>query len=446
MFNYKMGRNSWYSSQSTQDQQAPSSAAPAAVAGAIAPAHNGVADPNVAPSIPKYNQIVPQSVPVNACWGGSQQQVDVIIDRSIGKALNYFVEFDVTFTNSANTAGKAFLASAASLIDRYDILYNGSVIETVYADNLFYEGMVLKTDQELAQHAPIWGIDFNTSTGYPQPAEIDVSGAITTAQYSYYVPLVGVVPSAQLFVAGVKGELRYRFYLADNPLCGKAGYTGAFQTTSTVTINLKNMTLWVEEASLSDETFNALLKQHKHGINYRSVLRTLWQKTQPTITAGNTQTDILNAFSNDSAGLLVYVTNNSLDNAYFMERIPLKNLQLLDAGGATLTRVLPSALVENSITPAVTPVAASFVNNPNFTTYIFPFCSSLERVLNCGSQPKGGLKLSAQEQLSINVNSNQAGVLENVISFDYCAMRVQKGELKWARTAGDLPGWSANDY
>ena len=438
-----MGRNSWYSGQSSQEQSAPSSMAPAAVAGAIAPAHNGVADSNVAPSIPKYNQIVPQSVPVNACWNGnSSVQVDVIVDRSIGKALNYFVEFDVTYTNSANTAGVAYLASAASLIDHYDILYNGSVIETVYANNLFYEGMVLKTDQELAQHAPIWGIDFNGTTGYPQPSKVDISGAITTAQQTYYVPLVGVVPSAQLFVAGVKGEIRYRFYLAAKPLCGANG----FVSTSTVSINLKNMTLWVEEASLSDETFNALLRQHKQGINYRSVLRTLWQKTQPTLTAGNTQTDILNAFSNDSAGLLVYLTNNSLDNGYFMSRIPLKNLQLLDAGGATLTRVLGSSLVENSITTSVTPVASSFVNNPSFNTYIFPFCSSIERVLNCGSQPKGGLKLSAQEQLSINVDSNQTSVLENVISWDYCAMRVQKGELKWARTAGDLPGWAAADY
>ena len=126
---------------------APASQAPAAVAGYIAPAHNGVADSNVAPAIPKYNQIVPQSVPVNACWQGSQIQVDVIVDKSIGKALNYFVQFDVQYKNTG-AAGNAFLASAASLIDHYDILYNGSVIETVYAANLFMEGMVMKSKEE----------------------------------------------------------------------------------------------------------------------------------------------------------------------------------------------------------------------------------------------------------------------------------------------------------
>jgi hypothetical protein len=425
---------------------APSQQAPAATAGAIAPAHNGTADSNVAPAIPKLNQIVPQSVPTNACWNGSQVQVDIIVDRSIGKALKYFVEFDVQWQNT-DVSGNAYLPSSAALIDHYDILYNGSVIETVYANNLFYEGMVMKSDQELAQHAPIWGIDFDAS-GNPIPHKQFVGqgsgqAPFKTETQTYYCPLVGVVPSAQLFVAGVKGEIRYRLYLASKPLCGANG----FVTPASISLNLQNMTLWVEEASLSDETFNALLQQHKSGINYRSVLRTLWQKTQPSLTHGNVQTDILNAFSNDSAGLLVYLTNNSLDTGYFMSRIPLTSMQLLDAGGATLTRVLGGSLVENHVTPGVTPVASAFVNNDTFSTYIFPFCSSIERVLNCGATPKGGLKLSAQEQLSINVLSTQSSaVLENVISFDYCAMRVQRGELKWARTAGDLPGWSRADY
>ena len=129
-----------------------------------------------------------------------------------------------------------------------------------------------------------------------------------------------------------------------------------------------------------------------------------------------------------------------------MSRLPLTSLQLLDAGGATLTRVLNGNLSNQVITPSVTPVASNFTNNPNFNLYIFPFCSSVERVNN-GGKVLGGLKLSAQEQLSINIASTPgAAVLENVISFDYLSMRVQNGELKWARTAGEVPAWAGAGY
>jgi len=435
-------RRSWYNNQRSEDYS-PATMAPAAVAGYIAPAHDGVADANIAPAIPKYNQIVPQSVPVNACWSGSQIQVDVIVDKSIGKALNYFVQFDVQYKNTGTASGDAYLASAASLIDHYDILHNGSVIETVYGPNLFMEGMVMSTNQKLAQNSKVWGIDITTnSSGYAQPSKQTVaapaSGATvaSSSTITYYVPLVGVVPSAELFVAGIKGELRFRFYLEANPLCNANGFT----TPSTMSISLQNMYLWVEEASVSEETFSALMKQSKSGLNYRSTIRTLWQKTQPSLTANSPQTDILNAFSNDSAGLLVWLSNTSLDNGWFMNRIPLSTLQLLDAGGATLTRQLNAPLVNNVITPSQVPVASNFLNNPNFSMYLFPFSSSLYRVLN--GKTLGGLRLSAQEQLQIQVpTAPGSAVLENVISFDYAALRVQNGELKWARTAGDIPAW-----
>lgn len=435
-------RRSWYNNQRSEDYS-PATMAPAAVAGYIAPAHDGVADANIAPAIPKYNQIVPQSVPVNACWNGSQIQVDVIVDKSIGKALNYFVQFDVQYKNTGTASGDAYLASAASLIDHYDILHNGSVIETVYGPNLFMEGMVMSTNQKLAQNSKVWGIDITTnSSGYAQPsmqtvaAPVSPAAVASSSTITYYVPLVGVVPSAELFVAGIKGELRFRFYLEANPLCKENG----FVTPATMAISLQNMYLWVEEASVSEETFSALMKQSKSGLNYRSTIRTLWQKTQPGLSANTPQTDILNAFSNDSAGLLVWLSNTSLDNGWFMNRIPLSTLQLLDAGGATLTRQLNAPLVNNVITPSQVPVASNFLNNPNFSMYLFPFSSSLYRVLN--GKTLGGLRLSAQEQLQIQVpTAPGSAVLENVISFDYAALRVQNGELKWARTAGDVPAW-----
>ena len=434
-----MSRSSW----SAKSPAMPAVMSPSAVAGGISPAHNGTADNNVAPSIPKYNLVQPQSQPLNA-FTGSIVQTDIIVDKSIGKALNYFVQLDVTFANSHATDPKSgYLASAASLFanNAYDELVNGSVAETVYSDNLFVEGMVMKSDQELAQHSTIWGISFDAS-GNPIPSKITVP-SLSSVKKTYYVPLIGLFSSAQLFLAGISDEIRFRVYLDAAPLCGANG----FVSDPEITLSLNNLQLWVEEASLSAETFNALQQQHKSGVTYRSMLRTPWQRTQPTLTAGSQQTDILNSFGSDSSALLVYLTNPSLDNGYFMTRYNVKSLQLLDAGGSTLTRVLEKNLIEQYITTSVTPVASSFVNSTTFNTYIIPFCSSLERVLNCASRPLGGLKLSSMEQLSLIIeNTRSTPTVENVLSWDYAAIRVQNGKMKWARTAGELDAWGPGGY
>lgn len=403
-----------------------------AQAGTIVKAHNGQADPNVAPCVPKYNLTVPQSTPQGACWNGSEVQVDIIIDKSIGKALNYNLQFDLTLANSdvSGNPHNAYLASSASFITRVDWLYAGSVIETIYAPNMLYESIAMNTDQTLAQQAPLWAIDIDTANQV-KPITVAVPGA-SSVKKTYYLPLSGVIPTAQMFVAGLTGELRIRLYLAPSILCR----AGALVTHSTVTASLNALNLWTEEATMSEEGFHALKEQHRSGVSYRSVIRSLWQKTQPTLTAGQTQNDILNAFTNDSAALLVWVNNPNLDPGYFLTRQPLNTLQLLDAGGATLTRVLPSSLVESTIAPSQTPLGSNFVNSSTFTTYFIPFSSSLNRVLD--GKVLGGLRLTGSEQLVINSANTVSGYLENVVSFDYASLKVENGELTWSKTAGDL--------
>jgi len=403
---------------------------PNATAGQIAPANNGVSDSNVAPYVSKFNLIVPQSTPAGSCWNGQEVSVDFIIDPSMGKALNYNLQFDVTFAQT-DVSG-TYLASSASFVRRIDWMYSGGVIETIYDASLFQEGQTFVTDQELLQQAELWGININGNYG-PEPSYVDTSG--NSVKRTYYLPLSGSVPSAQLFVAGIKGELRARVYLAPNVVCKKNGFTSG----KNAAVSLDAITLWVEEASLSGGAYNALLQQHDSGVNYRSVSRTVFQRTQPTLTAGNAQNDILNSFKNDSAGLCVYLASADTDPGYFMTRYPLKALQLLDSGGATLTRILPAQLVENIITPTLTPVSSTFINSDTYTTYLFGHCSSLARVLQ--GKVLGGLKYSGAEQISITPKNDSKNLVETVISFDYLAMRVQGGELRWAKTASDVQSW-----
>ena len=65
---------------------APPMKRPAAQAGQLAPAQNGAADVNIAPAVPKYNQVVPASSAANAsAWGGSQHLDWAVFAPDAGK-------------------------------------------------------------------------------------------------------------------------------------------------------------------------------------------------------------------------------------------------------------------------------------------------------------------------------------------------------------------------
>jgi hypothetical protein len=429
-----MSRNSWNRGQAPARSGGPASMPPNATAGQIAPANNGVSDSNVAPFVSKFNLIVPQSTPSGACWNGQEVSVDFIIDPSMGKALNMNLQFDVTCAATTDVSGASvgtFIASSASFVRRIDYMFSGSVIETVYAPSLLQEGLTFVTDQELIQQAKLWAVDI--SNEYPAPLEVNTTAG--EVKRTFYLPLSGSVPGAQLFVAGLNGELRIRVYLAPTVVCTKNGYASG----AGAAVSLNALNLWVEEAGLSAGAYNALLQQHDSGVNYRTVSRTVFQRTQPTLTADKPQADILNSFKNDSAALSVYLASADTDPGFFMERYPLKALQLLDSGGSTLTRILPAALVENIITPSLTPISSHFINSPDYTTYLFGHCSSLARVLQ--GKVLGGLKYSGSEQISITPAADSTNLVETVVSFDYLAMRVQNGDLRWAKTAGDVQPW-----
>ena len=395
------------------------------VAQASAPAQSGVADPNVQPYVPTMQLIVPQSTPQNACWNGSEVTVDFIIDRTLGKALNFTIQFDATVAG-VTTADGCQIASSASLVNRIDWLVDGNSIETTYADMLFYENVVFKQDQELAQSASMLGVVVGPDSVTP--------ANYANGSQTLYLPLTGAIPSMQPFLAGIKNELRLRLYLAPQVICR----ANSFVSDAAATFNLNKIGLWVEEGTTSPEAKNEYIQHHESNtVTYRSVCRGLWTRTEPSLTSGTQNTDILTGLVNDSAGLLVYFKNPSTDPGYFMSRYNLRDMQLLNGSGTTLTRVLPSALVEGQITPSTTPVGSSFVNSASFNTYIFPFSSSIERVRNSG-KVLGGLKLTGNEQLVVTPSFTRSGgdaTQANAVSFDYLRVDVTGGRMSWAKTA-----------
>jgi energy-converting hydrogenase Eha subunit B len=411
---------------------------PSAQAGQLAPAQNGTADVNIAPAVPKYNQVVPASSASNgAAFGGSQQQIDFNLPNSIGKGIKYTLQFDVKFTAAANaTAASCFLASSASLIDHVDFLYAGNVVESIFANTMLYESIVFNSDNEQAQHSAPWAIDIAT-TNQVKPLEFNVPAGATgtkgTLSKTLFLPLSGVLPSSQMFIAGCTGQWTIRVVLAANALCAANG----FASTSGATINLTNLYLWVEEASMSEEAFGAMVDQHQSGVNYRSVIRSVFQTAAGNLSDTTPTQQVLTSLKNDSAALLIWVGRaQTADPGYFLTRDPLTYVQLLNASGSTLTRQLPVGLLENEIATSTVPLGSNFVNSANFTTYIVPWCSSLERVIHAG-RVLGGIHLD-NTQLVIQPAASSSDRYIYVVSYDYCSLRVEGGNVTWSKTAGDL--------
>ena len=395
----------------------------------VASPQDGAADPSLPPYVSKQNMLLPQNTPVGACFNGSEVQCDIILDQYIGKAIDFNLQFNLTVTDSAvGAASTGYLAASPYFVTRIDYMLGGQVLETQYADTLFQESVVFETDQELRQMGPLVGVDANTGdlTLWTQPGT-------ASANVTRWLPLTGFLPSLQPVIAGFKSEFRVRLYLAPNIWAAKGSTINGYTTASTLNASLAALYLWVEEAGVSKAAMDSLLYQHRTGINYRSTIRNIWSITQPSLVSGNDNTQVMNAFSADSAGLLLYLKPTNLDPAWSLQRYGLNSMWLQDQSSRQLTQILPASFVETIIGPAVTPIASAFVNSSSFTTYLFPFCSSLDLVRNSG-KVLGGYKLTGNEKVVINPTAATAaaaasGLLQVVISWDYCLVSVQNNNV-----------------
>ena len=188
---------------------------------------------------------------------------------------------------------------------------------------------------------------------------------------------------------------------------------------------------------MSDEAFQSMVQQHNSGVNYRSVIRSVFQTAAGSASDTTPIQQVLTSLKNDSAALLIWLGRaQTADPGYFLSRDALQYVQLLNASGSTLTRQLPVGLLENEISTSTVPLGSNFVNSANFTTYIVPWCSSLERVIHAG-RVLGGIHMD-NTQLVIQPAASSTDRYIYVVSYDYCSLRVEQGDVKWAKTAADL--------
>ena len=433
------------------------SVASLAQAQSIPLATDGLADASVPASVPKWNLILPQN-PISQLGSGTEQQLDFNIQcQDVGKIQNILVNFNYT-----TQAGKTpVIVPTPYFVTRVDFFNtDGSTLETVYNDSLWIETCSLLTDQAVNTVSPLFNFAVNNSAtvalgattlsglaggaGFATTATtiagaMSATGVTGSASISNYTNSVAFTPATtasttynywlslnntflgatQPYLRGCgSGYIKVRLYLSPN-----IASDGSASTQGTVTSNWTN--LWVQEAVLSENAERALMYAHRTGIQYSSVVRNQYSLTMAAVAAGGVSSTLqLQGFFAESAGLY-FMFKPSNSNANCLTRTPVAYLYLQDSQGRQLTQNMSTQLIEAIVSPSVVPVSSYFINAASQTTYIFPFCTNLTRVIE--GKSLGSYQLTGNERLVLQTdatNTLTAGSIFNAISWDYAKLVV----------------------
>lgn len=394
----------------------------AATANQIPLAVNGSADANVPASEPTWDLVLSQN-PVSSAWAGTQVQMDFNIQCSeFGKIQNALIQFTADFTTVGSGVS---LPSTPYWIDHVDFfLPDGTIMETLYDDEIFVDNCSLITDQELNTVAPLYNL--NTTQALAPYTLADPLPADAVSHRTYWLPLTSsFFCSSQAYLKGCgNGYFKIRLYFSNTLKASGAGGTS---------VSVSNLVtqLWVQEAVLSPEVEQALDQLHHSagGAVYNSIVRNEINLNLNSQAANGNQVIQLQGFNCQAAALYFQF---KVDNAqtHTLDRIEVASMYLQDAGGKQITQNFPVQLIEAIIAPQVTPVSSYFINS-NSTTYLFPFCTNLQRCIDSGKK-LGAYALTGNERVNITLGSTAftSGNILNVIAYQYASMTVKGGKVK----------------
>ena len=431
----------------------------------VVAAHDGKGDDKTPPYIPKENLVLCQtSVPTSAFGGAgtAQYQIEFVVPRHLGKVVDTQLNFQLTFNTTGGRKTVAVMPTTF-FCDAIETLYNGQVIERVEREECHQETVQYLTDQELNQVADRLNVDADTGG----LNTFDISGSTTK---SFWLPLwANVLNSAQPYVRGFSGEWRYRLFLTPNIWATSDGAPSSGVTLTQVS----NIYMYCTEAQLQPGVESALNNAHNSGCLYRTVIRNKWTKGEPQLVAGQEYQQTLTAFNTDSAGLSLYVKPNPRIPREYIQKLELGTkddvssyIQIRDAANGELTIQLPPNNVVDKTNlyvpfPSVYKNVTMLANaGQNITGadpakgsiqkfYTFPFCPSIQKVVDEG-HVGGGYLLTSQERVVINpaytlnnaltstgscdIVGSATGVQVCVVSYEYCKLSCQAGQAATRRT------------
>jgi len=376
-------------------------------------------------SIDKLYKVQTKTTYPQKPFNGQQYQVEISLPSFLGKVTESVVQFDLTFSSSNAAAQDLVVLPTTLWCDRIEYMYDGQVLESQDSDISHLFTLAFLQDQDYATIQNAVNIGYDGSF-----ADAMKVGGGTSVTKTYYLPLwSGLLASFQPFVKGFSGEWRIRLYLTPK-LFSASQYTGA--SPSEVSIDCNELCMWVTESQLSDEANIRLMNAHKRGIVYRGIIQNKWTQQENSVTGNAEYRRPMTTFASDSAGLLVYSRPNTLEPVDALKKDPLSKIAILDSAGAELTQRLPVGLINAFISPDTTPLTTYFSDPDVNNFYLFPFCSSLAEVWENGKN-LGGIRFSGNEQLVIVPPTTLTSVLLNVVSYEYCQLKVARGRATLER-------------
>jgi len=340
--------------------------------------HDGIVEVETPSSVPRTWQVLPlQAVPTSAWNGGSQTLVEFLLPAYVGKVTSMNIEFDLAIGNAS-----VKLVPSFNFLQRIETYVGGAVVESVEADELLQESYFYLTDQEKQTISSVVNIA-------PDSVGFNPTVVAANSNQTFWLPVwSNIINTAQPFVAGIQQEIRLRLWF--NTSCQQDGATSG--------VTLQNMYLWVTEQVMSDGATRALHEASMNGICYHSIIRNKFISSQAAIPYNSQFQVQMTSFTNQTAGLAVYVRPATYDNTAIFTKFPLDQVQLKDSNNSDLTILTKGSQIIHFQNPWS--VGCSPNNNPQTQVYVFPFSTNLLAVLREG-RVLGGYQLTSMERINL---------------------------------------------
>ena len=355
-------------------------------------------------SVPKYTYIQ-RSGALPSVWSGSETFVEFELPRELGVVDQLIVRFQVAVTTAS-----VVCPPSPFFCSRVEEYLGSDLLATTYANDQYNETIGFLNPTEFAQSFA----SLNTTSSYG-------NGTIAVGTSYLYLPLVAsAFNTMNPCVAGFNATLKVRLYFPSSIIA----------STTTGTIALTDVILIARE--LKTNNIQGVIAGHKRGVvDYSMIVRERHMENV-SLTSGVINPVLLRSLKNDSAGLLVYVTDQAPTNATLKDRTAITDYQLLDSTNNRITEVIRDEFA--GVYTWTDAIESSFPTaNANNKVIAIPFSADFQKSADTGCD-FGRFAFSTNEKLNITPSGTASKTIY-VTSYSYGHVVVKNGNHKIVMTS-----------
>ena len=354
-------------------------------------------------SVPKYTYIQ-RSGALPSVWSGSETFVEFELPRELGEVDQLIVRFQVAVATAS-----VVLPPTPFFCSRVEEYLGSDLLSTTYANDQYNETIGFMNPTEFAQSFA----SLNTTSSYG-------NGTIAVGTSYLYLPLyASSFNTMNPCVAGFNATLKVRLYFPSSIIASGSG-----------TISLTDVILIARELKTSN--INAVISGHKMGVvDYSMIVRERHMENV-SLTSGVVNPVLLRSLKNDSAGLLLYVTDQAPSNATLKDRTAITDYQLLDSTNNRITEIIRDEFA--GVYTWTDAIESTFPTaSANNKVIAIPFSADFQQTADNGCD-FGRFAFSTNEKLNITPSGTASKTIY-VTSYSYGHVVVKNGNHKIMMTS-----------